>query len=180
MGELEVVVLALIRNTDMSACQSAFGTPAVVAARLLAGKCLIQLADGAEFLTQKLGTVPGASLLIGEEGFQSEIEAADVTRADFFRNFYPFHHREANPQPLQRVTFDRDRFDVTLEFTVFDEFVLMVENANAPDGMNEVAFGVGLAVLSSNSFHPACFNTNDLNFLTFLKRGRPASLAKKR
>ena len=71
--------------------------------------------------------------VIGEEGFQPEVEARDFTRRDLIRNDSLLNHTEEQPQSTRSIPFDRDGFHIPAQRTMFHKLV------GAPTDLNLIA-----------------------------------------
>ena len=98
-------ITALVSDADVLSRQRTARPIPVTTARLFARQRPVASGDCLLILLEILGIHVWLALVVGEEGFQPEIEAADLTRAGFFRLKDGFDDTEAYPQSPKKSGF---------------------------------------------------------------------------
>jgi len=121
--QLEVKVSPLVGQSSVGARQLLPGLLIVVAPQLLARQGPIQTYNLFQVLFRVLRHEVRCVLIIGQEGSEPKIKAADPTRAGNVWNLHFLHDREADVQPSHAISLDGDRFDLALDLAALGELV---------------------------------------------------------
>ena len=121
--QLEVRVSPFVGKSCMSTRQPLSSLFVVVAPWLLACAYPIQARDLVQVLLQVLWHEVRCVLIVGQEGSEPKVKAADSTRAGYVWDLYFLHDREADVQSSHSISLDGDCFDLTFDLAALGELV---------------------------------------------------------
>ncbi len=121
--QLKVGVTALVGHPDVRSADEFGRFFAIVRAVRFLVLARLQYAQPAQSSRVMQAGEVGFSAVVGEEGFQSKIEARDFIRRDFVRHDDLLNHTEKQPQASGGIPFDGEGFNSTTHRTMFHKFV---------------------------------------------------------
>gem|GEM_PF-5960685 len=162
-------IAPLVGNADVTASDVLFAVVLIRAAIRFLRHLPLDFPQAWQVLAEKLRRLNGKSFVGSQECFESEVETADFTRADFVFDDHLLHHRETYPQPPRRVTLHCDGFDLALHRTMLHKFVLTAQNVDMSRPLGMLLAPTLVRVLAQ--FPPRLLKGEGGIFLYLLKTG---------